>query len=194
MSGAMPTELDFFGITERYEESLQLFNRRYGTKFPMAKLNTGRYSCGTRELASAQDIEQIKLLNQKDIELYECALQTFSAQRSRSGISMPTARRYSGNLGGMRDDEIYGWMVDRESESPATIRVAVNGEIRHTQIASLYREDLMRQGVHVDGTCGFRVPLEKLGGIKPGDRISVQTDDGKYEAANSPLIVSTRAA
>ena len=68
--------------------------------------------------------------------------------------------------------------------------VAVNGEIRHQEAARLYREDLMRKGFHVEGTCGFLVPLEKLGKVMPGDRISVQSPDGKFELVNSPLVVN----
>ncbi len=191
MSGALPTDLDFFGITEQYEESLNLFNQRYGTKFPMARLNTGKYSGGTRELASAEDIKQIEALNQKDRELYEYALQHFSDQQTDQQIPMRTTRRYCGILGGINDSEIFGWMVDRESEQPAEIAVAVNGQIRHREAASVYREDLMRKGFHVEGTCGFLIPLKKLGKIMPGDRISVQTTDGKFELVNSPLVVNS---
>lgn len=190
MSGALPTELDFFGITEQYEESLSLFNRRYGTKFPLAKLNTGRYSGGTKDLASPEDIEQIKRLNQQDIELYEYALEKFAMQSAEPQTPMRTTRRYCGILGGMNEQELYGWMVDRESDKPAEITVAVNGEIRLRQEASVYREDLMRKGFHVEGTCGFLVPLQKLGKVMPGDRISVQTTDGNFELVNSPLVVN----
>lgn len=190
MSGALPTDLAFFGITEKYSESLELFNQRFGTSFPMARLNIGRYSGGTKDLASEEDIEQIRLLNQKDIELYQYALEKFEEQSAELQFPMRTPRRYCGILGGINEEEIYGWMVDRESDQPAEIAVAVNGEIRHQQQASVYREDLMRKGFHVEGTCGFLIPLQKLGKVMPGDRISVQTTDGNFELVNSPMVVN----
>ena len=61
MSGALPTDLDFYGITEDYENSLNLFNERYGTKFPMAKLNTGKYEGGTQELASEEELADVDM-------------------------------------------------------------------------------------------------------------------------------------
>ncbi len=188
LSGALPTDLDYFGITEEYEKSLQVFNQRYDTNFPMAKLNTGRYSGGAQELASVEEIDEIKALNQDDIELYEYALANFAAQKTTLCRPLKTTKRYCGIVGGINNVELFGWTVDRESNQPAEIAIAVNGEIRHQQLADVYREDLMRKGYHIDGTCGFKVPVGKLGVVVPGDRISVKTQDGKFELTNSPLV------
>ena len=188
LSGALPTDLDYFGITEQYDKSLQMFNRRYSTNFPMAKLNTGRYQGGTQELASAEEIAEIEALNQRDIELYDYAIAHFTAQESSAVSPLKTTNRYCGILGGMSDEALFGWTVDRESCKPVEIAIAVNGEIRHQQPADVYREDLMRKGYHIDGTCGFNIPVAKLGTVMPGDRITVRTQDGNFELTNSPLV------
>ena len=190
LSGASPLDLDFFGITEQYEKSVNIFNKRYGTNFPMANLNRGRYQGGARELASDEEIAEIKELNQADIELYQHAVDAFGAQKTSPCIPLPTTHRYCGILGGMNTEELYGWSVDRESNTPVKLAISVNGEIRHKQPADKYRQDLKRKGYHIEGTCGFQVPIAKLGVVVPGDRISVRTLDGKFELANSPLVFS----
>jgi len=43
LSGVNPIDLDFYGITENYEESLLKFNKRYSTNIPLANLNKGNY-------------------------------------------------------------------------------------------------------------------------------------------------------
>ncbi len=188
LSGASPLDLDYYGITEQYESSLKGFNDRYGTNFPMANLNRGRYQGGAQELASADEIAEIKSLNQADIELYQSAVEKFSEQKTTPEVSLKTTNRYCGIFGGMNSEELFGWLVDRESNAPGELAISVNGEIRHKQPADKYRQDLKRKGYHIEGTCGFQVPISKLGVVSPGDRISVRTQDGKFELANSPLV------
>ncbi len=187
LSGAKPTDLDFFGITENYELSLNRFNERYGTNFPMAVLNQGKYEGGIQEFAKPEEIEEIKEINHLDEEVYRYALEHFESQKNKPKSILKSVERYSGSFGGVRGDKIYGWTLDRESEKPATICVTVNGEERVQQVADVFREDIRRKGIHVSGNCGFEIPLEQLGTIIPGDRIAVVSADKKYELSNSPM-------
>ena len=187
LSGAQPTDLDFFGITENYEASLNLFNKRYGTRFPMAVLNQGKYEGGIQELAKPWEIEEITEINQPDFEVYNFALENFDAQRSKPASILKAVERYCGTLGGVRDDKIFGWTLDRESEKPAEVCVTVNGEERVKQVADIFREDIRRKGIHVSGNCGFEIPLGSLGNISSGDKISVVSADRQFELGNSPM-------
>lgn len=191
LTGARPTDLDFYGITEQYEVSLDKFNGRYGTNFPMAVLNQGKYEGGIQDVASADEIEEIKELNQGDVEFYQEALDNFHAQDTQPRQALAGVERYCGFLGGVRDEKMYGWAVDRESEKPARLSVVVNGIEKFSQNADLFREDIRRKGIHISGICGFEIPLDKLGKIAAGDEISVRTADGAFELSNSPLIVSS---
>lgn len=187
LSGARPTELNYYGITENYEESLNLFNARYGANFPMAVLNQGKYEGGIEELAKPEEIEEIKEINHLDMEVYNDALKNFDLQKSKPHSKLTPVERYSGTLGGVRDDKIFGWTLDRESEKPAEICITVNGEIRYKEVANIFREDIRRKGIHVSGNCGFEIPLSKLGKINRGDKISVLSADKVFELNNSPL-------
>ncbi|OED35520.1 hypothetical protein AB833_30355 [Chromatiales bacterium (ex Bugula neritina AB1)] len=189
MSGAAPMDIDFFGITEKYEESLRRFNNRYGTNFPMATLNQGNYTVGNQGVASDDEIAEIRELNSDDVAIYETALANFDKQDKSPHTVLLTAERYCGHLGGVRNEKMYGWTVDRLSEQPAQLKVSVNGEMRLSGVADIFREDIRRKGIHINGKCGFEIPLETLGTVAAGDRISVRTADDSYELPNSPMVM-----
>jgi len=189
MSGALPTDLDFYGITEDYQLGLEKFNLQYGTNFPMAKLNTGKYKGVASSIASAKEIAEITELNQEDIELYQYAVEHFEDQNTIESRPLKTLKRYCGSIGGLNKRGIVGWTVDRESNAPAGILITVNGEERCRLVADQYREDVQRKGLHVDGHCGFSLARDELGRLAPGDRISIRTSDGGFELTNSPVIV-----
>lgn len=189
MSGALPTDLDFYGLTEDYATSLDLFNQRYGTNFQMAKLNTGKYKGAAQSIANEEELAEIRELNQKDIELYAYAVENFNHQSTIECRELKTQRRFTGSVGKLNNGVMIGWTVDRESDQPATLTVSVNGEERCQVTADLFREDVQRRGIHLNGNCGFSVSTEMIGRLTPGDRVSVLTNDGSYELTNSPFIV-----
>jgi len=180
MSGALPTDLEFYGITEDYQASLEKFNQQYGTNFPMAKLNTGKYQGAAKSIASEE-------------ELAEYAIEYFDKQNTIDSrplrTPLKTLKRYCGSVGALQNGAMVGWTVDRESTEPAGLSVSVNGEERCSVVADVFREDVQRKGLHVDGHCGFSISADSLGRLVPGDRISIRTSDGGFELTNSPIIV-----
>jgi len=188
LSGANPVDLDFYGITENYEESLHKFNKRYSTNIPMATLNKGNYDKGAHQVTD-EEVEEIQLLNQNDVRIYQQAIEHFDNQDESARPAIATVPRYTGYLGGVRDEKVIGWTIDRESDKPAKLRIKVNGKRRIDHTADRFRADIRRKGMHINGNCGFEIPLEKLGRVATGDKISVSTHDGSYELPNSPLTV-----
>lgn len=189
MSHASHTEIDFFGITEEYEASLDMFNRRYGTNFPMVKLNVGRYKGQVDSVATEAELAEIEELNQKDVELYHAALSAFEKQSCSNEHSFKTMKRFCGSVGQLNHGRLIGWMIDRESIEPANLSVYINGSECVKLTADMYRDDMRRKGLHVNGKCGFSLELNELGRVVPGDRVSIRAADGNFELTNSPFIV-----
>ena len=167
-----------------------MFNKRYGTKLLAASLNKGSYGPDTVVKPSNNQIEEIAHLNQADIALYSQAVELFEQQPEHTRIASSIGTRYRGNFGGLRDNKLYGWIADTESGSPATLRVAVNGAYSTTVVADKKRPDLVRNGIHKDGYCGFEIPVAELGQVNYQDSISIVTDDGQFELPNSPLVMA----
>lgn len=189
LSGAKPTDLDFYGLTERYDESLNLFNLRYRTGLPMSELNKGNYSGQQKSIATDEQIAEIKHLNQADLAIYQCAVDHFENQDGGIKTAINIANRYRGNLGGIRNNNIVGWAFDRHTDQAVSITVAVNGKDRSTIVADKHRADIQRNGMHQNGHCGFEIPLNDIGSISSGDSISVRTVEDDFELLNSPYII-----
>lgn len=189
MSGCDPESIDYFGITEDYEKSLQMFNQRFNTNFPIIKLNVGNYDTAPNRVASDDELAEILELNQKDTELYQSALAGLDSQELGSKYSFKTLKRFCGSVGSINRGKIHGWTIDREITGPARIVVYINGKKRKKLIANTLREDVQRKGFHVSGNCGFEISLDELGNVSPGDSISIRTKDGDYELVNSPVVV-----
>ena len=190
LGGARPTDLDFFGLTEQYDLSLSMFNQRYGTRLERAELNKGNYGTSTRLQPTTAQIDEIKHLNQADVALYQCALEHFEKQDCNTRLAISMATRYRGNFGGIEKNHLYGWIIDSQSSSPPVIRITVNGESRLKVVADAERPDLVRNGMHKDGKCGFTIPLNDLGQVCHQDSIAITTEDGSFELINSPLVVN----
>ena len=75
LAGAKPADLDFFGLTEHYGQSLEMFNKRYNTNLVASSLNKGQYGPDSIVKPTGQQIEEIAWLNQADI----CLLYTSDA-------------------------------------------------------------------------------------------------------------------
>ncbi len=191
MSESGPECIDYFGITEEYEKSLQMFNRQFNTNFPSIQLNVGKYDTVSNSLATDDELAEILELNQKDSELYEAALAGFNSQQLRNEYFFKTSKRFCGRVGSIKQGKINGWTIDREITGPARVVVCINGRERKLLIANMLREDVQRKGFHVTGNCGFEFTLDELGSLSPGDSISIRIEDGDYELANSPVIVPT---
>ncbi len=189
MSQCAPEDIDYFGITAEYHKSLQMFNQRYGTNFPLVKLNVGKYEGITDSVASEAEIAEIEELNGKDVELYKSALECFDSQNLANVHSFKTVKRFCGSVGVLNQGEIKGWTIDRESNDPAKVVVYINDKVRKNITADVYREDVQRKGFHVNGKCGFTLSLDELGPITSGDRISIRVNDGEFELTNSPVTV-----
>ena len=190
LGGAKCTDLDFYGLTEQFDKSLDMFNKRYGTQLLVSSLNKGSYGPDSVIKPSNEQIKEITHLNQADIALHKQAEKLFEQQPQQRRIARFIGTRYRGNFGGIRDNNLYGWVSDTESGQPATLRIAVNGVYIMTITADKKRPDLVRNGIHKDGHCGFEIPVADLGLVSYQDSISIVTDDGLFELPNSPLVMA----
>ncbi|MEM7257484.1 MAG: sulfotransferase family 2 domain-containing protein [Pseudomonadota bacterium] len=189
LGGAKPTDLDFYGLTERYPQSLEMFNAKYNTTLSLVTLNKGNYGNNNNRIEpTEQQRAEIRHLNQADVTLYQIAVDNFEQQSVTAHGSPSPLTRYKGNLGGVRQNKIYGWVFDNDSAKPTVLHVSVNGEKRLEAVADVERPDIVRSGLRTDARCGFIVSLKELGPLRDDDSISIQTADGNYELINSPLV------
>ncbi len=83
LSGIQLSDLGFWGITERYQESLALFYQQFGLQLPYIATNNAREDLTENYSVDRDILEVIEKYSQRDIELYQAALREFDRRIDR---------------------------------------------------------------------------------------------------------------
>ncbi len=153
--------LAFIGLTEKYEESIAAFNRRYGMSVRCIWTNSRDVSKGDIEF-SERDIEAFCKLNIQDIELYNHAVSRFWTNAKYPKAAMCDLPRFQFAVRRTEIGGVVGWVVDYDNHTPVTVVVVVEGRQVLSCPASLYRPDTIKAGLHRTGYCGFKIEREEL--------------------------------
>lgn len=86
LAGISIEEMGFVGVTERYGESIALFNQCYGTKFAVAVRNQRVTNTQEKEVSESV-IQRIRVNNPRDLRLYEKAVQQLEARLALSNLN-----------------------------------------------------------------------------------------------------------
>lgn len=162
------TELEaigFAGLTERYAESLEMLNARFGISIPFREENQGRSSLSDLHEISREEREELRRLNRQDIALYERAKILF-ANRYRlfqegkvwahAKLVEVSAQRMAG----------WAWWENHDDE-PVEVEIWINGELIEAVSAVEARPNLQRWLPPRGGFVGFHLPVK----LSPGDQV-----------------------
>lgn len=186
---------DFVGITEYYSESLKLFTKISGLGLIENFVNL-RANADLDVSISQVDIDNFVRLNIEDIAIYNEALCRFHYQ---SGLRLPSSAhtRFEGSVGPINNGMVAGWAVDHSSCRPVEIKVFRGKRLIFSDVACLYRPDVMKAGLHVSGYCGFSIPFEELQENNKNTSLVVHIQGGgclgKIPAAAGPSLLHKQA-
>ena len=155
----------FVGLTERYEESLELLNTHYGIAIPSREDNRCKQNLAAAHEICAEDEAEIKRLNRKDLALYQRALALFDqrCQLAAKGLPWAHARLVEASV-----QRISGWAWwAHGGDTPVEVEVWVNGQRHETMAAVELRPNLCRLQPPRGGHIGFHLPLK----LTPGDKV-----------------------
>lgn len=165
LNGVDLEAIGFVGLTERYDESLELLNARYGIEIPRREDNRGTQDPAAAHAISAEDDAELKRLNRKDIGLYQRALTLFDqrCQLAAEGLPWAHARLVEASV-----QRISGWAWWAQGDdTPVEVEAWVNGRHHQTLAAVELRPNLCRWQPPRGGYVGFHLPLK----LAPGDRV-----------------------
>jgi hypothetical protein len=167
LRGTPLSSLGLVGITERYEESLELVNATYGTKIPVRQDNFGKPSIEAQHEISAEDEKELLRLNKADLVLYRAAMALHESRLEMHRDGLPFAHA---GINQALPRQVSGWawwaQPSRRKE-PMTIDILVNEEHRGTVKTLDLRSGLCRLLPPRGGYVGFRL----AGHFKPGDLV-----------------------
>ena len=172
----MPLEgFGFFGLTERYRDSLELLEYMTGLRVQSKKTNRAPLFSPTIRRLSKKEVESFYEANASDMKMYETACVVFDQRMSLMAQRKPIAH----GAAEIVDSKLRGWAYwsphCRSQPSNMTIEIMRNGEWV-AEVSASERVDYF-QGLHPpnDGHIGFNLPLT----LNVGDHLMgrvVETD------------------
>jgi glycosyltransferase involved in cell wall biosynthesis len=168
------SSFSYIGITEKFPESIHLFQEMHGLKVDISKLNT-RDSSKSNIIISEDDIKAFCKLNCDDITLYNEALYSFY-RLIRETPPVTPKTNFNGFYSISANGIINGWAADYSSFQPAKVYFKSNNKILQTS-AHIYREDILKNKLHISGYCGFEISTDTIRS-KIGNEIEVGIMNG----------------
>lgn len=133
LAGISPELMGLIGITECYQQSLELFNHRYDVQFEGLEENKNTFNLGE---VSKEILALIHQHNQQDWALYENSLSRHYQRWDLYQNKMPWVH---GIIDNMTEEVIGGWAFFDRGLSPVALDVFVNGQQVGEVVAQLYR-------------------------------------------------------
>ena len=151
--------LGFIGVTELYQESLELLKHSFDLDIPQLQSNTGRDNWREPyQLEPAQE-QEFRQLHAADFRLYNLAkiqLEWRSRMFQQGDVFV------SGMITEYRDGVLYGWAFAHGNDAPVLLNVSVNGVPKAELTAKAFRQGLRAFDVPRGANVGFSVKLPGL--------------------------------
>ncbi|AJY51404.1 MULTISPECIES: sulfotransferase family 2 domain-containing protein [Halomonadaceae] len=121
--------IGFLGLTEEYEASLAMLNQLYGVNIPSVAMNMGRKDTHQGyELPEAQ-LEEIRSLNQDDINFYHKAVKLFSQRQSLFKADKPYVH---GKMQPLSGKVLSGWAWYADNDTAVKVNIVVDSQLIDT--------------------------------------------------------------
>jgi hypothetical protein len=148
----------FLGITEEYDDSLDLFEKQYGIRFKRRKLNVRKKKINELVYPKKEIVEKIKELNKLDLALYE---KVKIQLETRKQLYKSGQRFTYGFIQILNEREIRGVAFQRESDKALEIDIYMGKIFLETISACKLRSGLVSKNVPRKGYVGFDYQLPK---------------------------------
>ena len=168
-----PALLGVLGITERYQDSIDIVNKRWHWGLNQRQDNISDKMSEVKVSLSNEEEAEIIKLNSKDLALYDRAVQVFnnsftclkknSASDPRGAISFARTRQ-----------GVSGWAFDMFSDEAAELDIIVNQDVKAQIKCADFRPALAGWRVPRCGYIGFH--LKSLS-LKDGDKVEIRDSE-----------------
>tara|TARA_Y100001001_G_scaffold163790_1_gene193881 strand:+ start:30968 stop:31930 length:963 start_codon:yes stop_codon:yes gene_type:complete len=162
----------FVGVTERYDESLQMLNALTGMGIPVKQENLGKGQVGAVHEFTRDDLEQLRQLNKQDLRLYRRCLALFEERKELFEQGKPFVH---GRLTQAAPKRIAGWAwwEPVASEQSVEVEVFVNGQFQRSVRAVDFMPNLLKIRPPRGGYVGFHLPMS----LQVGDVVSCRVHE-----------------
>lgn len=186
--GSVPFEsIGIIGLSERYDESLELINDKFGLSIPVREDNRSNVFADNPVFdISKADEKKLKRLNQADLELYRECVELFDTRNKLYQSGAPFSHAF---IQQVTNHKVSGWAWwGNGSDEPVEVELLINGEPAQKKIATELRPGLCRfcppRGAHV----GFSFPEVTREGDKVQCRIA---ETGQFFPSRPVTVIAT---
>ncbi|WP_282146545.1 hypothetical protein [Alteromonas stellipolaris] len=161
LNGIWNDAIGFIGITERYNESLTLFNQYYGTDIQVLDINKNSTKSSDKYVLNEEELSIIREANSQDFELYEYALKRFELHQKFFKNGLPIVRFGMLHLTPKEIGKQFNiWACCFENEEALKADVVLDGDIVDEVKMSDYRPVAAERHIHRNGFIGktYRYP------------------------------------
>ena len=166
----MPLEaLGFVGLTERYSDSVQIFNKSFGEKLRVLSLNqyAGPQTDSAANLSEAE-LACAREINREDTALYHAAHDIFSTRHRLQRENRPFTH---GKIQLVKPHRIEGWAFS-SSKQPVDIELLLNGHLVAIKQSTEYVAAMKERNIGRAGYVGFVHTLQET--LSPEDVIEAR--------------------
>lgn len=175
--------IGFVGVTESYEQSIEMLNKKFQIDIPIYFLNLGKRKAREDYVLCPEITKELLLLNKLDISLYKQACRLFQQRWDMYKRALPFVR---GRIVSVQKKKLVGWAVSDNTENPVDIEVWIGEGKVGIISATEHRPNLKALGMTRFGCVGFSMSLDN---IKPGDKVRCLAAQTGQELVNSPFVV-----
>ncbi|CAI4169539.1 conserved hypothetical protein [Alteromonas macleodii] len=162
LNGVWTDAIGFIGITERYNESIALFNKYYGTDIKVLDINKNTAKPSGTYTLTDDEFSLIREMNAKDFELYDYALNRFSLHKQLLDKELPLVRFGQMNiLPKDKGKQLNIWACCYEQEEALEADILLdNTVVEHVKLSD-YRALAAERKIHREGYIGksFKYPV-----------------------------------
>jgi hypothetical protein len=172
LNGIWNDAIGFIGITERYNESLVVFNQYYGTDIQALDINKNSSKSSSAYVLNNEELALIRKMNPQDFVLYEYASKRFELHKRLLDEGLPLIR--FGELQVASKDvgkQFNIWACCFESEECLKANIVLDGNTVDEIKMSDYRPFAAERNIHRNGYIGktYRYPSS----FKTGQSVKV---------------------
>jgi hypothetical protein len=161
LNGIWNDAIGFIGITERYDESLALFNQYYDTDIQVLDINKNSAKSSNEYVLTEEELSLIREMNSQDFKLYEYALKRFELHKNCLSRGLPLVRFGALHLTPKEIGKQFNiWACCFEDEEALKANVVLDDDIVDEIRMSDYRPVAAERNIHRNGFVGktYRYP------------------------------------
>lgn len=134
LHGVLPELLGFVGITEHYDDSLQLINDIFAINIEHLKHNINENAQQQASMIDESTLNLIATHNAQDINLYNRCVDLFAKRQHMQDLGQVWTY---GTVANINHKQITGWAFRKDDDNPVQLEVLVND----TCVASKFATD-----------------------------------------------------